>query len=330
MNMATHYNYSIIIPHKNIPKLLERCLWSIPRRDDVQIIIVDDNSDPAIVDFDHFPGLNDPAVDIFFTKEGKGAGYARNVGLGKAKGRMVLFADADDFFNYCIYDVLEEYKDSDTDLVYFKNNSVDSEKFTVSDRGMDYFNEFIEKFKHNQDRKLLYAIQVVWARIYSRRLIVDNQITFSETPIADDIMFSTYSTFHAKTIQIDDRALYSYTLRSGSLTTPAQRVHSAEERMTDVQENWKKLGFLRQHGIRDKYFEIWVYLRLLREYADDRENFGRVRQKLLSLGFTPVDIKAALRKAFVHKYITYPIQYVYYRIKWTIMKLYKGGGSRDV
>ena len=40
-----NYNISIIIPHKNIPKLLERCLNSIPEREDIQIIIVDDNSD---------------------------------------------------------------------------------------------------------------------------------------------------------------------------------------------------------------------------------------------------------------------------------------------
>ena len=310
--MTTHYNYSIIIPHKNIPKLLERCLWSIPRREDVQIIIVDDNSDPTLVDFANFPGLNDSSVEVFFMKEGKGAGYARNVGLDKAKGRMVLFADADDFFNYCVYDVLDEYQNSDADLVYFKNNSVDSEKFTNADRSTGYFNEYVEKFKYSQDRNLLYAIQVVWARIYNRRLIVDNQIRFSETPIADDIMFSTYSTFYAKTIQIDDRALYSYTFRSGSLTTPAQRVHSAEERLTDLQENWKKLGFLRQHGIRDKSFEMWASLLLFREYAKDRENFSKVREKLLSLGFTPVAIKAALRKAFVRKYFMYPILRVYY------------------
>ena len=38
--------FSIIIPHKNIPSLLQRCLDSIPKRDDVQIIVVDDNSNP--------------------------------------------------------------------------------------------------------------------------------------------------------------------------------------------------------------------------------------------------------------------------------------------
>ena len=45
-------NFSFIIPHKNTPDLLQKCLDSIPRRDDVQIIVVDDNSDADKVDFD--------------------------------------------------------------------------------------------------------------------------------------------------------------------------------------------------------------------------------------------------------------------------------------
>ena len=89
----TDINFSIIIPHRNIHTLLQRCIDSIPARDDVQIIIVDDNSDPNIVDFDNFPGKNNPQVEIYLTKEGKGAGYARNVGLDHAKGKWLLFAD---------------------------------------------------------------------------------------------------------------------------------------------------------------------------------------------------------------------------------------------
>ena len=37
--------YSIIIPHHNIPKLLRRCLKTIPWRQDVQVIVVDNGSD---------------------------------------------------------------------------------------------------------------------------------------------------------------------------------------------------------------------------------------------------------------------------------------------
>lgn len=33
-------NYSIIIPHYNIPDLLGRCLRSIPERRDIQVIVV--------------------------------------------------------------------------------------------------------------------------------------------------------------------------------------------------------------------------------------------------------------------------------------------------
>ena len=61
-------NYSIIIPHKNIPSLLQRCLDSIPLRDDIQIIIVDDNSSPDKVDFNNFPGLDRDDTEVYLTK----------------------------------------------------------------------------------------------------------------------------------------------------------------------------------------------------------------------------------------------------------------------
>ena len=63
-------NYSIIIPHKNIPNLLQRCLDSIPIRDDTQVIVVDDDSNSELVDFSNFPGVDQPNVEIVYLKEG--------------------------------------------------------------------------------------------------------------------------------------------------------------------------------------------------------------------------------------------------------------------
>ena len=68
-------DYSIIIPSKNLPDLLQRALDSIPRRDGIQVIVVDDASDPGVVDFSAYPGLDDPHVEVVFTKEARGAGY---------------------------------------------------------------------------------------------------------------------------------------------------------------------------------------------------------------------------------------------------------------
>ena len=125
--MTKTMNYSIIIPHKNTPDLLQRCLNSIPRREDVQIIVIDDNSDTNKVDFENFPGLNDPYVEVVFGKNEngrKGAGYARNLGLERANGKWIVFADADDYFTDCFNNVLDTYKnDEENEVVYFKVTS---------------------------------------------------------------------------------------------------------------------------------------------------------------------------------------------------------------
>lgn len=110
--MEIEINYSFIIPHRNVPHLLQRCIDSIPKRDDIQIIIVDDNSDPKIVNFECFPGLNEKCVEVYFTKEGKGAGYARNIGLTYAKGKWFLFPDADDHYTTDLMNVLDKYVNS--------------------------------------------------------------------------------------------------------------------------------------------------------------------------------------------------------------------------
>lgn len=137
-------NYSIIIPHKNIPELLQRCLDSIPRRVDLQIIVVDDNSDLDKVDFSHFPGMNEECVEVYFTKEGKGAGYARNIGLQHAVGKWLIFADADDFFNCGFLYSIDKYRDSLYDIIYFGVNSVFSDSLKITNRG-ERVNEFVER-----------------------------------------------------------------------------------------------------------------------------------------------------------------------------------------
>lgn len=75
MNMQ--YNYSFIIPHKNCPELLQRCVDSIPERDDVQVIVVDDNSDE-----EKKPSLKEHKnlqVILLDASQSKGAGRARLV-----------------------------------------------------------------------------------------------------------------------------------------------------------------------------------------------------------------------------------------------------------
>ena len=104
-------NFTIIIPHRNTPKLLKRLIDSIPERDDLEVIIVDDCSDADIVDFEHFPGKDRNNCKCILNQECHGAGYTRNCALSLAEGKWVLFADSDDFFNLGFDAFLDDYED---------------------------------------------------------------------------------------------------------------------------------------------------------------------------------------------------------------------------
>lgn len=115
--------YSFVIPHYNTPDLLQRLIDSIPQREDIEVIVVDDNSDD-----DKKARVSRPDVKIIFLdkEHTKGAGHARNIGMDEAKGKWLLFADSDDFYKPNFLDVLDDYKDDDIEMLFFNIDSVDS------------------------------------------------------------------------------------------------------------------------------------------------------------------------------------------------------------
>jgi len=217
--MDTKINYSIIIPHKNIPELLRRCLDSIPRRDDVQIIVVDDNSDPGKADFEHFPGLGDPCVEVVFAKEGKGAGYARNVGLTKAVGNWLLFADADDYFTNGFMEYLDNYKNSNYDLIYFGINGVNAKKRQENSSSRKLNKLMRDAIFRKKYDIYKYTVYVVWGKMINQSFVKENNIIFDETKVVNDLMFSIKTSYYAKNIFFDEHRIYTYEIRLDSLTS---------------------------------------------------------------------------------------------------------------
>jgi glycosyltransferase involved in cell wall biosynthesis len=225
MEDQNNFNYSIIIPHKNIPELLQRCLESIPVRDDVQVIVVDDNSDPDKVDFSTFPGLNRPYTEVYFTKEGKGAGYARNVGLSKAKGKWLVFADADDFFLDGFLNYLDKYLNSSADIVFFNIKSVYSNNLKPAFRHMKV-NKLIERSLSLDSvsvKKLKYSFLEPFSKLYNYNFIKKNNIQFQEVFFSNDTLFTLTAAIKDREIQVDNHPIYCVTVSNGSLTNIISR-----------------------------------------------------------------------------------------------------------
>ncbi|MDR3328204.1 MAG: glycosyltransferase family 2 protein [Prevotellaceae bacterium] len=191
-------NFSIIIPHKNIPELLERCLKSIPERDDIQVIAVD---------------------DVFE----RGAGCARNIGLQQAQGKWLIFADADDFFLPDFEKMLEKYVDSEADMICFANTSARSKTLKpLPEKFFSMTSKMREALASYPNIDIIrYNTGVVWCRFIKREMVEKNKIKFQETICRNDTLFAVKIGCAAKEILLDETEIYCYTQRHNNTANNA-------------------------------------------------------------------------------------------------------------
>ena len=244
MNLLT-----IIIPHHNTPSLLQRCLESIPDDQRIQVVVVDDNSDERIVDFEKFPGKDRRNVEAYLTKEGKGAGYARNVGLQHAKGKWLLFADSDDFFVSGFYDIVQSFFDSDADVVLFKAKSVDSDTLEPSDRNENINNRIDECIRGVITAKeASVAVQSPWCRLIRRDFVERNNIHFDEVMACNDAMFCTKATCLASKVAVCPKSIYVVTFRQGSLWN--SRKNNPQNHLIRLKVQIRRNNYVRPYGFK--------------------------------------------------------------------------------
>ncbi|MDR1783457.1 MAG: glycosyltransferase [Dysgonamonadaceae bacterium] len=217
--------YSIIIPHKNIPELLERCLKSIPARDDVQVVVVDDNSDA-----EYQPKLKEIAgqarndgrnMEFIFdnNENGRcGAGYARNLGLERATGKWLVFADADDCFTQEINVLLDTFARSEEDILFFNAKTAYPDGSPCpSDNEWSFGGKF-EPDKEYSEALFRYNFTEPWGKFIKRDLVEQHHIRFEEIAVSNDYWFSIQTGYYAKQVKMVNEFLYVYTVRHDSLT----------------------------------------------------------------------------------------------------------------
>lgn len=255
--------FTIIIPHYNIPHLLHRCLKSIPKRDDLQVIIVDDNSDPQKVDFENFPGLHEEHVEVIFTKEGKGAGYARNIGIAHANSKWLLFADADDWYSEHFNDFLNEYGDTDADVVYFANMNVDTETMEPIQEGIQILEMIQRCMKTGNFDLLRYKSDTPWSKMVNMSVVKKYAIRYHEIPAGNDVWFSSNVGYHAQHIMTYDKPVYIYAIRSGSI----QHTPNKENLLARVHEAYVMNRFLKDIDKLEFYAEAWPAFLKLRKIS---------------------------------------------------------------
>ena len=265
---------SIIIPHHNLVSLLKRSLDSIPNRPDFEVIVVDDNSDAESIAELKSLKLNEN-IRILYTKEGKGAGYARNRGIEIATGKWLLFCDSDDYFTSDMPKLVEEYADSDFDAVFFGFQTVDSDTLELmptrvigSERALK--NKDIEYFK--------YRFHGPWAKLVKKSLLDKYQIRCDEVICSNDTFLAGMIGYHADKSIVDQRIIYVTTVRQGSL------VHSMNEYslLTRIEVSLKYNRFLREidkNKYRINMISLFAYLHTINRYKFNKYIFSYLKEE---------------------------------------------------
>lgn len=261
--------YSVIIPHYRIPELLVRCLESIPVRDDIQIIVVDDHSPESDGYYmDSYPELHRNGLVYVEAPRNGGIGYARNLGIPYAEGEWLIFCDADDTFGDGAFDIMDEFSGSDAEIVYFRPEvMIDGDWkpcFTHS-----WLKELYDNYKSTRDDRLIRSFHVTaWSKMIKREWCLDKGFLFEEIRFSEDVTFSVLSGTSASTVIVSDDVIYYYHLRQGSNSFPGKKeINSIYERA--------RVGMHANKLLLDKYSLPYqdAYNALIRLFQYDKKAF---------------------------------------------------------
>ncbi len=235
-------DYSLIIPHRDSAMLLRVLLESVDRNLDVQIIVIDDNS--TDLEFEAVERLQKEYAFELYKNEGTTAGGARNTGMRYAKGKWLMFADADDYFTCDMYQLLESHSKSDADIVFFNVGSRKRESGEIANRDRHIKHLFRQWEKQNDESVFRCKYIAPWGKICKRSFIEKNAIQFEECIGGNDMLFSVRTGVEAGKIEIDTHELYICTASASGITASIGiEFHEAK-----LQATLRTNDYLREHG----------------------------------------------------------------------------------
>ncbi len=206
---------SVIVPVYNVEKYIKECLESIINQTyrNIEIILVDDGStDNSGKICDEYAKI-DSRIKVIH-KENEGISKTRNIGIEKACGEYIQFADSDDYMEIDaiekIYNIAKEYN---ADIVSFSHYILNNGKLIG-----DYNNTIKELNTSEAIKELLLDNKIrnyLWEKMWKRELF--KEIRFPEGKKFEDIATTAFLFEKANKVVFYDYPEYYYRQREGSI-----------------------------------------------------------------------------------------------------------------
>ena len=186
------YFFSIIIPVYNTKNYLDNCIKSVIRQKfkNIQLILINDcSTDGSKKICEKYKKKFD--LILINHKKRLGAAISRNDGLKLAKGEYIIFLDSDDYLLgkslFELKNIIIKNKFPNVILNNIKRNRIP----TSNDHILKNFKDKLQKKKEffltlNKNKIIFYEC---WLFVISKKLIIDNNISFQKIQFAEDATF---------------------------------------------------------------------------------------------------------------------------------------------
>lgn len=202
---------SIVIPMYNVERFLVECVSNIQIYDiDYEIIMVNDGSPDNSIKIAEDLANKYSRIKVI-SQENKGLGGARNAGINAAKGKYILFLDADDILVKQSYSFLNL---SQLDIIEFSSKNIDIDGNILSNFRADNI-ELYEGIEYCLNNNIMFS---ACNKIYSKNFLIENNLFFKEHLYIEDFEFNTRAYFLSKNVGSKSEYLEFFLQSRNSIT----------------------------------------------------------------------------------------------------------------
>lgn len=271
---------SVLVPCYNVEKYIRQCIESIINQSfsDIEIICLNDGSTDHTLDILKEYESNDNRI-VIIDKPNSGYGATMNIGIKKAKAKYIAIVESDDYIEEEMFHVLyNEAEKNNLDVarcLYRKVNEVTGKEEIIDES--PWFYELNTVFKPIKTPNIFFIAPSIWAMIYRKEFLTDNNIRFLETPGASyqDTSFNFKVLSKAQRMKVVPNVLHNYRINENSSVCSSGKIFCVCDEDTEIHR------YAKNNGI---YTELKEVLGC-RMYGSYRWNFDRLTDRRHKLAF---------------------------------------------
>ena len=244
---------SILMPACNVEKFLKECMDSVVNQTlkDIEIICIDDGSRDSTGNILDEYAQKDNRIKVIH-KANSGYGHSMNVGLQNATGEYIGIIETDDFADLNMFDELyKAAKENHADVVksnYYSYVSQPEPQSTYYEVLKEY-DLYDRVFRPVEHPEIFRVRPCIWSGIYRREWLLENHVSFAETPGASyqdtGFAFKVWASAE-RALLVRDAYLHYRTDNANSSVKAAAKIYCICDEFKSIEEFLEKRPELKE------------------------------------------------------------------------------------